>query len=140
MKLRELYNIDSDLKFLLSIRNDISTRTYLENDSIYTLEDAKSWYSTLIVKWLIIEVDGNDVGYIRRNSDGDIGIDIHPNYRRNGYARAAYKKYLKEVTFASLWVFDDNFAKNLYNELGFVKIGESKFIRDRKYFKMVYGN
>lgn len=138
MKLRELYNTDSDLEFLLSVRNDISTRYFLEDNSIYTLEDAKKWYSSLTVNWLMIEVDDEPVGYIRRNDVGDIGIDIHPNHRRKGYARNAYKEYLKEVNYATLWVFDDNFAKNLYQDLGFVENGEFKFIRDRKYLKMTY--
>jgi len=39
---------------------------------------------------------------------------------------------------ASLWVFDDNFAKILYLELGFGNTGEQKIIRGRNYVKMVY--
>ena len=39
---------------------------------------------------------------------------------------------------AYLWVFDDNFAKILYQELGFKEVGEQKIIRDRKYIKMGY--
>ena len=34
----------------------------------------------------------------------------------------------------------DNFAKNLYTELGFVENGNSKIIRDREYIEMIYEN
>jgi predicted GNAT family acetyltransferase len=69
-----------------------------------------------------------------------VGGDIHPMYRRMGYAREAYKLYLKDKKYASLWVFVDNFAKNLYSELGFVENGNSKIIRNREYIEMVYEN
>jgi hypothetical protein len=35
-------------------------------------------------------------------------------------------------------VFVDNFAKNLYIELGFVENGNSKIIRGREYIEMIY--
>ena len=71
--------------------------------------------------------------------DGDtIGIDIHPNFRRKGYARLAYQKYLENTDYADLWVFEDNHAKKLYEELGFVETGQSGLRRGRKYLKMVY--
>lgn len=138
MNLRELNNNLTDLEFLLSVRNDDTTRNNLENNSLFSIEDTKKWYSTLKTKWLIIEVDGVSVGYIRKNEDGDIGIDIHPNYRKKGYARKAYLEYLKNVSYATLWVFEDNFAKNLYQEIGFIENGEYKFVRNRKYIKMIY--
>jgi ribosomal protein S18 acetylase RimI-like enzyme len=71
--------------------------------------------------------------------DGDtIGVDIHPNFRRKGYARLAYQKYLEDTDYADLWVFEDNHAKKLYEELGFVETGEYEMLRDRKYLKMIY--
>ena len=71
--------------------------------------------------------------------DGDtIGIDIHPNFRRKGYARLAYQKYLENTDYADLWVFEDNHAKKLYEELGFVETGEYETLRDRTYLKMIY--
>jgi hypothetical protein len=126
-----------DLSFLLEIRNDDSTRNNLENNSIFTLEDCEKWFETLNYPWYIIKIDDVSVGYIRTNGI-EIGCDIHPNHRRNGYAREAYKLILKEMDIASLWVFDDNFAKILYQELGFKETGEQKIIRSRNYVKMVY--
>ena len=50
----------------------------------------------------------------------------------------AYELYLKDKDYASLWVFEDNFAKNLYEKLGFKLTGKSKIIRDRNYVYMEY--
>jgi ribosomal protein S18 acetylase RimI-like enzyme len=104
---------------------------------VFTLNECNEWFSKTNPIWYIIEVDGNSVGYIRTNGD-EIGIDIHPNFRRNGYARKAYKIYLEDKNYASLWVFVDNFAKNLYTEIGFVENGQYKTIRNRKYIQMIY--
>ena len=136
MLLRKL--TQSDLAFLLEVRNDETTRVNLENDSVFTLLECGEWFFKTNPIWYIIEVDNNRVGYIRTNGD-EVGIDIHPNYRRNGYAREAYKLYLKDKEYASLWVFVDNFAKNLYTELGFVENGNTKTIRGREYIQMIYG-
>jgi hypothetical protein len=128
-----------DLPFLLEVRNDETTRVNLENNSIFTLEECAEWFLDKTPNWYIIEVDGNSVGYIRTNKD-EVGADIHPKHRRKGYAREAYKLYLKDKEYASLWVFVDNFAKNLYTELGFVENGNTKTIRDREYIQMIYEN
>lgn len=128
-----------DLPFLLEVRNDDSTRFNLENDSVFTLEQCVEWFLDKRPNWYIIEIDGNSIGYIRTNGD-EVGIDVHPDFRRKGYAREAYELYLKDKEYASLWVFVDNFAKNLYTELGFVENGNTKTIRDREYIQMVYEN
>ena len=130
---------ETDLPFLLEIRNDITTRINLENDSVFTLESCIEWFSKTNPLWYIIEVDDKRVGYIRTNGN-EVGADIHPMYRRMGYAREAYKLYLENKEYASLWVFVDNFAKTLYTELGFVENGNTKIIRDREYIQMVYEN
>ncbi len=130
---------ERDLPFLLEVRNDPTTRINLENNSVFTLESCTEWFSKTNPIWYIIEVDDNRVGYIRTTGDV-VGADIHPMYRRMGYAREAYKLYLKDKEYASLWVFVDNFAKNLYTELGFVENGNSKIIRDREYIEMIYEN
>ena len=48
------------------------------------------------------------------------------------------KEYLEDTDYAELWVFEDNHAKKLYEELGFVETGEYETLRDRKYLKMIY--
>jgi ribosomal protein S18 acetylase RimI-like enzyme len=127
-----------DLPFLLEVRNDYLTRRNLENNSIFNLEQCESWFTNLVSPWYIITNQYLEaVGYLRTNGD-EVGCDIHPLHRRNGYAKAAYQEYLKDKTHASLWVFNDNFAKDLYLKLGFKETGERGFVRDRNYIKMEY--
>lgn len=135
MKLVQL--TEEYLDFLLEVRNHESTRKFLENDSIFNIEECKNWFKTLTSPWYIILVDDKPVGYIRTNGN-EIGCDIHPNYRRKGYANMAYQKIMENMSTASLWVFEDNFAKKLYLNLGFIETGEYNIIRDRKYIRMVY--
>lgn len=134
----ELRQMDyEDLEFLLEVRNHESTRNFLENNSIFTIDRCREWFKKLTSPWYIILVNDVKVGYVRTN-DNEVGCDIHPDHRRKGYAKQAYMKYLKNRDLATLWVFDDNFAKNLYLELGFVENGEFKIVRDRKYIRMLY--
>jgi len=135
MVIRKLTKLD--LPFLLEIRNHESTRVNLENDSVFDLEQCEQWFKNLKSPWYIIEVDNIPVGYIRTEDDY-VGIDIHINHRRKGYAKKAFKKYLKNKQHAKLWVFNDNFAKELYLELGFIENGNFKTIRDRQYVEMEY--
>jgi ribosomal protein S18 acetylase RimI-like enzyme len=127
-----------DLSFLLEVRNDESTRYYLENNSIFTLEQCENWFDNLKSPWYIITNQHlKAVGYLRTNDD-EVGCDIHPLHRKQGYAKAAYQEYLKNKTYASLWVFKDNFAINLYYSLGFIPTGEIKHVRNKKYIRMKY--
>lgn len=137
MKIELKKMTEEDLSFLLEVRNHESTRYNLENDSIFDLEQCKRWFVLTKPTWYIINIDDNQVGYFRVKGE-EVGCDIHPNHRRKGYARMAYKHYLESVQKATLWVFEDNFAKNLYEDLGFKYLGENKTIRDRNYIKMYY--
>ena len=128
---------DEYLPFLLEVRNCNSTRKFLENDSVFTIDECRNWFLTLESPWYIIIVDDIPVGYIRTNED-EVGCDIHPSFRRRGYARMAYELYLKDKDYASLWVFESNFAKNLYEKLGFIPTGDSKLVRGENYIKMEY--
>ena len=82
--------IENDLPFLLEIRNNQSTRQFLENNSKFTLKESLKWFRENNPKWFIIEINRHAIGYIRTNND-EIGCDIHPDYRRKGYATIAYK-------------------------------------------------
>jgi len=128
---------EGDLKFLLDIRNDDSTRNFLENNSVFTYEECLNWFETNNPLWYIIEIENKPIGYIRTNGD-EVGCDIHPDFRRMGFAKKVYQKYLKDKNFASLWVFEDNFAKKLYETLGFKNSGLTKIIRNREYIHMVW--
>lgn len=126
-----------DLPFLLDVRNHESTRFNLEDDSVFDLSQCKSWFKSLEDPWYIIKVNSIPVGYFRTKGDS-VGCDIHPVHRRNGYARKAYEKYLKDKEYAELWVFNDNFAKGLYESLGFKSSNEHRYIRNRLYIKMEF--
>lgn len=125
------------LPFLLEVRNHDSTRKFLENDSIFTIDECKNWFLKLESPWYVIIIDDIPVGYIRTNGD-DVGCDIHPNHRQKGYARLAYNEYLKNKNYATLWVFEDNFALKLYESLGFEIQKKYKTVRGRKYIYMIY--
>ena len=127
----------TDLPFLLEVRNHESTKVNLENNSTFTLNECEKWFGSLNSPWYIIEINNHKVGYFRTNGF-EIGCDIHPDYRRKGYAKIAYEIYLKDKKYASLWVFDDNFAKQLYLNLGFKTTKNTKFIRERLYIEMEY--
>jgi GNAT superfamily N-acetyltransferase len=129
---------ESDLPFLLEIRNDDSTRKNLENDTIFSLDECISWFRNTKPIWFVIYNNEQKVGYFRTSQE-EVGCDIHPNYRRLGFAKSAYTKYLENKKYATLWVFEDNFAINLYKSLGFKENGEKKIIRNRKYIQMIYG-
>lgn len=127
-----------DLNFLLEVRNNESTRKFLENDSVFTIEECTEWFIKTNPKWYIIINESNQrVGYFRTNGY-EVGCDIHPKHRRKGYARLAYNEYLKDKNYATLWVFEDNFAINLYESLNFKTYGEFKKVRGRKYIYMIY--
>ena len=128
---------ENDLPFLLEVRNDKSTRQFLENDSMFTLKESLKWFRDNQPKWFVIKMDTTSVGYIRTNGD-EVGCDIHPNFRKKGYAKMAYELYLQDKNYASLWVFEDNFAVKLYEKLGFTPTGNYRIVRDRNYIKMEY--
>lgn len=138
VRLRKM--LKSDLRFLLEIRNHISTRKYLHNNNIFELSDAKIWYNSLKYPFYIIEaveLDYKKVGYFRTNGY-DIGCDIHPDYRRRGYASDAFNLYLSDKDYATLWVFEENFAFNFYKKLGFKETGEFRFTRKMKEIRMEF--
>ena len=108
-------------------------RKYVLNDGNYTKQ-----------KYDYFEVE-LPVGYTRRymrEIDGEkiieLGCDIHPTFRKKGFARQAYIHMLSSLDAASLWVFEDNFARNLYFELGFRDNGKTKINRGRKEYQMIW--
>ena len=144
MLLRELEI--GDLEFLLNVRNHPSTRVWLENKREFTLDECREWFKKLEDKWYIIEVNSVPVGYIRTSNETDesicMGCDIHPQFRRKGYATEAYKQIIEKYKNKSiyLWVFKINPAVKLYEKLGFKATGESKLIRNMNYIRMELWN
>ena len=99
-------------------------------------------YSRHMSEYFEIELP---IGYTRRymtKINGkeiiELGCDIHPKHRKQGYAKRAYINMLSNLESASLWVFEDNFARNLYFELGFRDNGVTQINRGRKEYQMVW--
>lgn len=131
---------EEHLEFLLEVRNDDSTRHYLQNNSIFDIENCREWFKTIKPGWFLITFKNEWVGYLRSNLNGEVGLDIHPKHRRKGYAKITYQKWLEDKKFATLWVFKDNFAFELYKNLGFKPTGNQTILRNREYIQMYYIN
>ena len=117
-----------DCDFILKIRNDDSTRRFLHDSQKFSKDEFKNWFESKSPDWLKILHNDEEVGYIRTVSNYpsiEIGMDISPNHRGKGYAKAAYRKLLESLTFkmyhkATLRVLKSNFvALRLYEKLGF---------------------
>ena len=146
--------IKKDLPFYLEVKNDPITRKYIGDNDIITMEEAEVFLKNLPMLYYIILIDKIPVGilkrFIIREPYARYAIDIHPDHRRKGYARAAYKKIYKQSDkkkeVCLVRCFDDNLALPLHLELGhviceggnktvFVK-DENGIIQPRNYIKL----
>lgn len=132
---------EDDLAFFLEVRNECSEM--LHNPGKFELEEALEWFRTQSkVRYQIIEVEKKAVGYIRTSADGpnsiQIGVDIHKDYRRNGYARQAYDIaidlhrpvwWLDKLTLQVL--SHNEGAIKLYKEVGFKVVKVEKDYTER---------
>lgn len=125
-----------DLPFLLEVRNEC--RGFLHDDRAFSLAECQAWFRDARPDFLMIEKDGERIGYIRlaRPDDAhdsiEVGMDLHPKFRGLGLASRAYEllwPWLKEHRQASrvcLEVLSHNErAMSLYRKLGFVEVGRS---------------
>lgn len=138
-----------DLEWLLSLRNDESTRRWLGYSSELSFEEQVTWYvgmkSDSHKDYMIIEVDKERVGLIRKdeidlkNASIRIGIDIHKNYRRMGYAYNAYRMLITglfSMGYYRIWLLVDEEnapAINLYKKLGFKEEGRQRGALNRQH-------
>lgn len=138
---------EEDLEFINSIRNDDSTRKYLRNTSIISLDETKSWFKLERPKWFIITVDNEKIGYIRTSQETEdsicVGCDIAREKRGLGLSKIVYRKLLDELheKYKLIWleVFEENIiALNLYKKLNFIEVNSYKTKDDRVAIIMVY--
>jgi len=127
---------EADLGFLLAVRNHETTRAWLHHAAVYTEDEVLRWYRQTPRQWYIVRSEtGEPVGYLR-TSDRDhdarsvaIGCDMHLEFRRQGFARAAFEQLLDElfsIGWHRVWleVLPDNEpALALYRSLGFHEEG-----------------
>lgn len=110
-----------------------------------TLQDLESWFASAfresVVKAWVAEVDGTIVGYALTVQEGIAEtlftyerrwveveqVGVHPNYRRQGVARALLNRILQEVDKNSklplelnTWSFNKA-ASSAFGKLGFVE-------------------
>ncbi len=132
VKIREATIEDGE--FILSVRNDPTTIAFLHTTTTFDLENFKQWFLATAPQMFIIE-DKEPVGYLRTKWLEDnvlqVGADIHPQFRRKGYAQKGYmllfEKY-PEVKKFNLEVLNHNIiAQNLYEKLGFVVVSEYNY-------------
>ncbi len=152
-----------DLEYLMNLRNHPSTRKFLGDDSIVTIQGQLNWYNFIKhskeKKYYIIEylnfVDDNikKIGMIRthdidtRNKSIAVGGDIDPAHRGNGYAKIMYNLIFRHVfevlEFNKIWlcVLENNtIARTLYKKLGFIETGIQReaIYRNDKYYDYIY--
>ena len=120
----------SDLSFLLEVRN--SCKDALHDNREFTLKDCINWFTKTKPEFYVIEHNKQNIGYVRtsnlskENRSITIGADIHPKYRRMGYASAAYMIIINYLFYKMLFnridleVLSNNTpAILLYEKLGF---------------------
>ena len=129
----------SEADFILEIRNHDATRFYVHNQRSFTKYEFVEWFQDNKPEWYIVSNDSVPFGYFRTSNRNEkshslsIGMDIHPDFRGKGLAKAAYAKFfnvLKAEGFEnlSLEVLSHNFvARKLYQGLGFVDTGTKPY-------------
>lgn len=141
-----------DLPFLIEVRN--ACRFHLHDDKKVSLHDSVQWWQQQDPMFMIIQLHkGNiPVGYIRtshldmRNKRVMIGLDIHPDHRRQGYATEAYQLllhylfYRKGLHKVALEVLANNTgAIAMYDKLGFTREGikRDEILRNGQYIDSI---
>jgi RimJ/RimL family protein N-acetyltransferase len=140
MDLSILLMQENDLEFLNRVRNEYASQ-FLHDSRTFTLDETKQWFNNTNPTYYIIKDNNLDanIGYFRISNYSEvnknlyIGADIAPECKGMGYAKPAYKQFMKylfeylNLNKISLEVLDTNhIAINLYSSLGFVYEGAKR--------------
>lgn len=135
-----------DFVFINETRNIESTRKWLENNKLISLESTLEWFDKTNPVWYVIYCDNIKAGYIRTSEMTGksicIGCDIHPDFRRKGIAYQSYCIILNQLInngYVNIWldVFEKNIpAIKLYKKLNFKKVCKRK-VNNEVYTTMV---
>lgn len=128
----------NDLDFFISIRNECANE-FLHDSRIFTIEDAKSWFSNSKPNYYIIRYDNVDIGYFRTSNYSQvnrniyIGCDLQRDWRGKGLSYLSYLEFIPklfdnlDLHKISLEVLSTNtVAYNLYKKIGFVEEGRKR--------------
>lgn len=135
----------TDIPYILSVRNDESTRKWLGDSSKFSIKEGIRWFNETKPIFFIILEGNEELGYLRTSDWTEdsvcVGCDIDPKHRGKGLGYKAYLllfEHLKTIQIRRVWlkVFRDNtVAVNLYEKLGFVATHE-ELINERSYVTM----
>lgn len=145
-----------DLEMLKELHNDFSTFSNLASIDLASSRDQEKWWDSLSnhrndKRYVIVKADQQDfvVGRLRiqnidrQNQNCEVGLDIMPELRGQGYGRRSYEMLLEflflhyNMHMVYLRVVDFNArGKELYQKLGFKETGYFKeyFYRNGKYW------
>lgn len=134
---------EKDLEFLRLMRNTKSTMIQLATfDMDNSLEQVNWWHSLTgkanYKRYTIVKLNSEEeiIGSLRiqdihpDNKHCEIGIDIAPEFRKQGFATKCYEMVLeylflhKNMHMVYLRVCDYNNAKAIYEKLGFIYSGK----------------
>src|SRR5512134_3182858 len=91
---------ESDLGFLLRLRNDEETRKWSRTAEEITAKAHRDWFNKTTDRILVAEVDSKAVGtvrFVRHPHELEMGIVIAPEERGKGYAAEMIKLGVKEA-------------------------------------------
>jgi len=118
----------NDLEFFTEVRN--KSVEFLHDKTKYTFEQVKKWFNETPNVYYIVSIGIKKIGYFRTSNYIDdtcyIGMDIHPDFRGQGWATISYVKFMeklhleKGINTLYLEVLPHNErAIYIYNKLGF---------------------
>tara|TARA_Y100000389_G_scaffold190073_1_gene214544 strand:+ start:73 stop:513 length:441 start_codon:yes stop_codon:yes gene_type:complete len=132
-----------DLEWFKDVRKDCIQWLYEDKD--YSLEEYQKWYKEDKPHFFVVNIEGDDIGYIRTSEWGKgrvkVGMDIHRNHRGKGYSVPSYQELFHSLKWHSindvyLDVLEENErAVHIYRKLGFEEFN-SKNVREKRVLQM----
>jgi len=128
------------LEWARQLHNDPDVLSMLTDPHIVSMNEQDEWYENLqksntSLRWMVFNYS-NPIGIVRLDQiDKDnksicVGLDIHKDYRGQGYAKLIYKQlfyeWFNEHEFNRIWLMVASYntvAINLYTQLGFTTEG-----------------
>jgi len=137
----EFINVDrATAEWARNLHNDPDVLRMLTDPHHVTPEEQLVWLSKIdssssSYRWVALS-KGNAVGVVRidqldrHNKSVCVGLDIHKDFRGQGYAkpvyRAVFRHFFEDEKFHRVWLYVaayNQVARNLYSSLGFTEEG-----------------